>query len=242
MRPWGSRWRLMARNRSICPGPSWSSSHGPAILPMPWWWLMAAPWSRITSRMPAWNARYSGMASMRRHEDEVEARPLGVAVGEVGQAEGPGPGRAERLHPLPHPLQAVPADRALQGVGQDAEILQVVPQVGIPEPALLPGPGHQAGGGQGAPAPADPPDPPAGPGGRSRARLRCAQQQAAGSPGAGRRPQQRLQRRPAQAVELQGHLGLLRVRQPEHGRVAELALEDLPGGVQRRRPSPGTGS
>ena len=136
MIPAGSKTSLMARSDAWKSAVS-RSYHSWWTRPTAWWWVMVAPWSARMSEAVRLIDRHCSSSRPplgRRHEREVGGRPVRVDVREpAGDVAGP----AGLLHGRGHAVvdvraevvEAVPGDGRLEGVEDDAQADERVPEV-----------------------------------------------------------------------------------------------------------------
>ena len=164
-------------------------------------------------------------------EDEVQVRTLRIAVRHVRRDDGVRQRVADLAHVGVHLLHVRPVDRALERVGRDAEVHERVAQVGVVEAALLPAAGDVAGERHAAVTERDLCNVARDVAAVALLAVGKAEEEAALHVLVAELVEQRLQRRLIDVVELEHEVGLLRVGQTEHGRVAAFALHHLAGGL-----------
>ena len=121
--------------------------------------------------------------------------------------------------------------RALERVGRDAEVHERVAQVGVVEAALLPAAGDVAGQRHAAVTERDLCNVARDVAAEALLAVGKAEEAAALHVLVAELVEQRLQRCLVDVIELEHEVGLFRVGQAEHGRVAALALHHLAGGL-----------
>ena len=169
-------------------------------------------------------------------EDEIQVRALRITVRHVRRDDGVRQRVADLAHVGVHLLHVRPVDRALERVGRDAEVHERVAQVGVVEAALFPAAGDVAGQRHAAVFERNFCDVARDVAAVALLTVGKAEEEAALHVLVAELVEQRLQRRLVDVVELEHEVGLFRVGQTEHGRVAALALHHLAGGLHGRVP------
>ena len=160
-------------------------------------------------------------------EDEVQIRALRIAVRDVRRAHRVRPCFDRLSHVEVHLRHIVPVDRAFQRVDDDTVVLDGVAEVRIGESAVLPRGSDVTCERHGVVLVRDLADVLHDVALQAVLAVREAEQQAAPVGLEALRGEKRIERRLRDAVHVHHHIRLLRVGEPEHGRIAELALHYL---------------
>ncbi len=163
------------------------------------------------------------------NEDEVQVAALRIEVRHVGHAYRVGPRMAVAPDAGMHRLEIGPVDAALERIDHDAKILQVLAHVRIQKPPMLPRSRDEAGRAHRAMAPAGAGYHPPHMAGESCLSVGSAQHQAPLAGPVAARGHQGVEHRAVDTIQLQRHIGFLRIGKPEDARQAKLALHDLSG-------------